>query len=134
MSSSMRWRSGLMGFSLIGGSCLEVGVLQPLDPQDGAPARHQRSINALAVLLTVSIPATFSRGSGFVRWPWSEMTKVQARQHVVKQSKNAGVAGTYARFRSTPDFAPRGSHDQRRRSADQIARSSGRQWLDCAGT
>src|SRR6266478_4042536 len=68
MSSSMRWRNGLMGFSLIGGSCLEVGVLQPLDPQDGAPARHQRSINALAVLLTVSIPATFSRGSGFVPW------------------------------------------------------------------
>src|ERR1035438_9061813 len=28
MSSSMRWRSGLMGFSLIGGSCLEVGVLE----------------------------------------------------------------------------------------------------------
>jgi hypothetical protein len=28
-SSSMRWRSGLMGFSLIGGSCLEVGVLDP---------------------------------------------------------------------------------------------------------
>jgi hypothetical protein len=27
MSSSMRWRSGLMGFSLIRGSCLEVGVL-----------------------------------------------------------------------------------------------------------
>src|SRR6202171_1892747 len=29
MSSSIRWRSGLMGFSLIGGSCLEVGVLDP---------------------------------------------------------------------------------------------------------
>jgi hypothetical protein len=42
MSSSMRRRSGLMGFSLIGGSCLEVGVLEPLDPQDGAPARHLR--------------------------------------------------------------------------------------------
>jgi hypothetical protein len=25
----MRWRIGLMGFSLIGGSCLEVGVLDP---------------------------------------------------------------------------------------------------------
>jgi hypothetical protein len=25
----LRWRSGLMGFSLIGGSCLEVGVLDP---------------------------------------------------------------------------------------------------------
>src|SRR5712692_3256906 len=29
MSSSMRWRSGLMGLSLIGSSCLEVGVLDP---------------------------------------------------------------------------------------------------------
>src|SRR5450631_4774166 len=29
MSSSRRWRSGLMGLSLIGGSCLEVGVLDP---------------------------------------------------------------------------------------------------------
>src|SRR6202166_3511501 len=47
MSSSMRWRSGLMGFSLIGGSCLEVGVLEPLDPQDGAPARHLRSFKCL---------------------------------------------------------------------------------------
>jgi hypothetical protein len=47
MSSSMRWRSGLMGFSLIGGSCLEVGVLEPLDPQDGAPARHLRSFKSL---------------------------------------------------------------------------------------
>ena len=28
----------LHGFSLIGSSCLEVGVLEPLDPQDGAPA------------------------------------------------------------------------------------------------
>ena len=27
MSSIMRRRNGLMGFSLIGGSCLEVGVL-----------------------------------------------------------------------------------------------------------
>jgi hypothetical protein len=29
MSSSMRWRSGLMGFSLRGGPRLEVGVLDP---------------------------------------------------------------------------------------------------------
>jgi hypothetical protein len=36
-----------MGFLLIGGSCLEVGVLEPLDPQDGAPARHLRSIKQL---------------------------------------------------------------------------------------
>jgi hypothetical protein len=32
-----------MGFSLIGSSCLEVGVFEPLNPQDGAPARHLRS-------------------------------------------------------------------------------------------
>jgi hypothetical protein len=43
MSSIMRRRSGLMGFSLIGSSCLEVGVLEPLNPQDRAPARHSRS-------------------------------------------------------------------------------------------
>ena len=29
--------------SLIGSSCLEVGVFEPLNPQDGAPARHLRS-------------------------------------------------------------------------------------------
>ncbi len=47
MSSIMRRRSGLMGFSLIGSSCLEVGVLEPLDPQDGASARHLRSFKEL---------------------------------------------------------------------------------------
>src|SRR5262249_44783304 len=46
MSSSMRRRNGLMGLSLIGVSCLEVGVLRPLDPQDGAPARHLISAGA----------------------------------------------------------------------------------------
>jgi len=44
MSSSMRWRSGLMGFSLIGGSCLEVGVLDPSILKTERPARHLRSI------------------------------------------------------------------------------------------
>jgi hypothetical protein len=39
-------------------------VLQPLDPQDGAPARHPRSINLL--LSFPLIRAAFSRGSGFV--------------------------------------------------------------------
>jgi len=28
-------------------SCLEVGVLEPLDPQDGASARHLRSFKEL---------------------------------------------------------------------------------------
>jgi hypothetical protein len=50
MSSSMRWRSGLIDSWLIGGSCLEIGVLQPLDPPDGAPAGHPRSVNLVAVL------------------------------------------------------------------------------------
>ena len=50
------------------GSCLEVGVLQPLvlqplDPQDGAPARHPRSINLVAV--RPLIRAAFSRGAEF---------------------------------------------------------------------
>jgi hypothetical protein len=47
------------------GSCLEVGVLQPLDPQDAAPARHPRSINLLLSFLLIR--AAFSRGSGFVQ-------------------------------------------------------------------
>ena len=40
MSSSMRWRNGLMGFSLIGVSCLEVGVLDPSILKTERPARH----------------------------------------------------------------------------------------------
>src|ERR1700730_16982551 len=48
MSSIMRRRSGLMGFSLIGSSCLEVEVDCPLDPQDGASARHLRSFKELS--------------------------------------------------------------------------------------
>src|SRR5258707_10889052 len=47
MSSSIRWRSGLMGFSLIGGSCLEVGVLDPSILKTEHPLRHHRSITWL---------------------------------------------------------------------------------------
>src|SRR6266851_8431691 len=47
MSSSMRWRSGLMGFSLIGGSCLEVGVLDP------------------SILKTERPPVTCARSNGY---------------------------------------------------------------------
>jgi hypothetical protein len=36
----MRWRSGLMGFSLIGGSCLEVEVVHPLILETGRAACH----------------------------------------------------------------------------------------------
>ncbi len=44
MSSSTRWRSGLMGFSLIGGSCLEVGVLDPsILKTERAPVTRARS-------------------------------------------------------------------------------------------
>src|SRR5712664_2173273 len=50
MSSSMRWRSGLMGFSLIGGSCLEVGVLDPSILKTERPLRHLRSINVVTGL------------------------------------------------------------------------------------
>src|SRR5216683_5976660 len=66
MSSIMRRRSGLMGFSLIGSSCLEVGVLEPLDSQDGTPGLSP----APAYLVTPSAPpaprAARSRESGFV--------------------------------------------------------------------
>jgi hypothetical protein len=44
MSSSMRWRSGLMGFSLIGGSCLEVGVRDPSILKTERPPVTPRSI------------------------------------------------------------------------------------------
>jgi hypothetical protein len=47
MSSSMRWRSGLMGFSLIGGSCLEIGVLDP------------------SILKTEHPPVTYARSNGY---------------------------------------------------------------------
>src|SRR5260221_12251154 len=47
MSSSMRRRSGLMGFSLIGGSCLEVGVLDP------------------SILKTERPPVTCARSNGY---------------------------------------------------------------------
>src|SRR5260221_8355588 len=47
MSSSMRRRSGLMGISLIGGSCLEVGVLDP------------------SILKTERPPVTCARSNGY---------------------------------------------------------------------
>src|SRR4249920_3859632 len=42
MSSIMRRRSGLMGFSLIGVLLLEVEVVQPLDPQNRTPGLSPR--------------------------------------------------------------------------------------------
>src|SRR5262245_10010585 len=50
MSSSMRRRSGLMGFSLIGGSCLEGGVFDPSILKTERPHRHLRSINMVSAL------------------------------------------------------------------------------------
>ena len=47
MSSSIHWRSGLMGFSLIGGSRLEVGVLGSSILKTERPLRYPRSINGL---------------------------------------------------------------------------------------
>jgi hypothetical protein len=48
MSSSMRRRSGLMGFSLIGGSRLEGGVFDPSILKTECTHRHLRSINMVS--------------------------------------------------------------------------------------
>jgi hypothetical protein len=48
MSSIMRARSGLMGFSLIGISCLEVGVLDPSILKTERPPRYPMRFNWLA--------------------------------------------------------------------------------------
>ena len=69
MSSSMRRRRSLMGFSLIGGSCLEVGGSEPLDPQDGAPTPSSSSRSAVTAPVATAQPrAALSRVSGFVPW------------------------------------------------------------------
>src|SRR5260221_8587907 len=47
LSSYMRWCRGRMGFSLIGGSCLEVGVLDP------------------SILKTERPPVTRARSNGY---------------------------------------------------------------------
>jgi hypothetical protein len=67
MSSIMRRRSGLMGFSLIGGSCLEVGVLDPSILKTEHPPRHQRSIKMVTGPNAHGRrPCRLSRASGFV--------------------------------------------------------------------
>src|SRR5262245_30188411 len=71
MSSSMRRRRSLMGVSLIGGSCLEVGGCKPLDPQDGAPtpsSSPDQPVTAPAATGSI-LRAARSRVSGFVPWP-----------------------------------------------------------------
>ena len=49
-------------------------MLQPLDPQDGAPACHLGSINLVAVFPLIR--AAFSRGSGFVLRPKPEIVEL----------------------------------------------------------
>src|ERR1700732_3378822 len=69
MSSSMRWRSGLMGFSLIGGSCLEVGVLDPsILKTERPPVTRVRSNDYCARRNAPDLAAAPSRESGFVLW------------------------------------------------------------------
>src|ERR1700693_4426982 len=59
MSSSKRWRSGLMGFSLIGGSCLEVGVLDPsILKTERPPVTYARSNSYCAGCNTPDRPAS----------------------------------------------------------------------------
>src|SRR6202161_4520694 len=69
MSSIMRRRSGLTASTalvkVMGGSGLEVGVLDTLDPQAGLPARHPQRVR----LVTGRCPTPPSRASGFVPWP-----------------------------------------------------------------
>ena len=72
----MRRGNGLMGFSLIGGSCPEVGVLNPSILKTERPRRHPRSINLVAGLKDYpSGRSAFSRGSGFVLRPISDRPK-----------------------------------------------------------
>jgi hypothetical protein len=69
MSSIMRARNGLMGFSLIGVSCLEVGVLDPSILKTERPPRYSASISWLAYpkqLAPLPSRAALSRQSGFV--------------------------------------------------------------------
>jgi hypothetical protein len=67
MSSSMRWRSGLMGFSLIGGSCPEVGVLNPsILKTERPPVTCARSNGYCCGSNAPDRAAATSRGSGFV--------------------------------------------------------------------
>src|SRR5215471_7377071 len=70
MSSSMRWRSGLMGFSLIGAPVLRLECLTPRSSKtESPPVIPAQSAWLLSFRLTANIPAAFSRGSGFVHCP-----------------------------------------------------------------
>jgi hypothetical protein len=64
-----------MGFSLIGGSCLEVGGCEPLDPQDGAPTPSSCPDQPFTapVARDSILRAALSRVSGFVLWHFSDL-------------------------------------------------------------
>src|SRR5260370_23137092 len=69
MSSSMRWRSGLMGFSLIGAPVLRLECFDPsILKTESPPVIPAQSAWLLSFRLTANVPAAFSRGSGFVLW------------------------------------------------------------------
>src|SRR5882672_10890737 len=74
MSSIMRRRSGLMGFSLIGSSCLEVGVLDPsILKTERPPVTCARSKSYCGRRNRPTAPPAPSRGSGFVLVPQAEV-------------------------------------------------------------
>src|SRR3954451_20459023 len=67
MSSIMRRRSGLMAISVIGGSCLEDEVCEPLDPQDGTPPAPS-PVHLTPLISSAALRAAPSRETGFVLW------------------------------------------------------------------
>jgi len=66
----MRRRNGLMGFSLIRGSCLEVEVPNPSILKTEHPDCHLISVR-LNPSSSTTLRAALSRESGFV--PWHEL-------------------------------------------------------------
>src|SRR3977135_4577552 len=66
MSSSMRWRSGLIASVLIGNSCLRLGS-RHLDLQDRAP-RPLLTISPPITALAVGLPRSGLSRRDFVLW------------------------------------------------------------------
>jgi hypothetical protein len=65
MSSSIHRRSGLMGFSLIAGSCLEVGVLDPSILKTERPLRHPPLLNGSLPSIPYAPPPPPARAGSF---------------------------------------------------------------------
>jgi hypothetical protein len=77
MSSSMRRRSGLMGFSLIVAPVLRLECFNPsILKTEPPPVTCAQSIWLLSFPL---IRAAFSRGSGFVRCPIPDLRQPRAQ-------------------------------------------------------